>query len=509
VKLRRTDQTIPRGRSAATAHASPCPGDRVALGGLILLLSATIVLLVLTAGAPAARGADLPESPFVEVGRTVRPAVVNIRIIRRTNAEGIGTGSLQEMYRKFFPDEEGRGGRFEHPSTGSGFVVTPDGDILTNHHVIDGGDEIFVRFSGEKREYRAELRGTDPNTDLALLRIDPAGRSLPVLEFADSDAVAVGSWAVAVGNPFGNLESTLTVGVVSAKGRGDLRIGGLTPRYQDFIQTDASINFGNSGGPLVDAAGRVIGVNTAINQQGQGIGFAVPSNLVRSIYRDLREHGRVIRGYLGAVTEDVVQVVGEEVAGEPASGARIVSVVAGSPADEAGMRSGDIVTAFGGVPVESRRQLQFLIAEAQPGRDVDIEFFRDGRRQDGVVRPVEWTEEESGVSAQAAGPWLGMEVASIESGDPRVVRLKEALGVTATTGVMVVAVEPDQPASDAGIRPGDVIVSVEGQEILGPEDWSRVEALFGAGRQPVTVLVRTGATENYVTVRPRGGGVQN
>jgi S1-C subfamily serine protease len=413
------------------------------------------------------------------------------------------------MYRKFFPDEEGKGGRFEHPSTGSGFVVTPGGDILTNHHVIDGGDEIFVRFSGEKREYRAELRGTDPNTDLALLRIDPAGRSLPVLEFADSEAVEVGSWAIAVGNPFGNLESTLTVGVVSAKGRGDLRIGGLTPRYQDFIQTDASINFGNSGGPLVDAMGRVIGVNTAINQQGQGIGFAVPSNLVHSIYEDLRDHGRVIRGYLGAVTEDVVQVVGEEVAGEPESGARIVSVVAGSPADEAGLTAGDIVVGFDGSPVESRRQLQFLIADSAPGQDVVIEFVRDGRKQTSPVRPVEWIEEESGAAAEAGAPWLGMEVASIESGDPRVVRLKEALGVTAATGVMVVVVEQDQPASDAGIRPGDVIVSVEGQEILGLEDWSRVEALFGAGRQPLTVLVRTGNTENYVTVRPRGGGVQN
>ncbi|PID81660.1 peptidase, partial [bacterium DOLZORAL124_64_63] len=250
--------------------------------------------------------AQIPSSPFIEVGRTVRPAVVNIRITRSVSDEGVGTSPLQEMFRQFFPDEEGKGGRFEMPSTGSGFIVDASGEILTNHHVIMDAEAIFVRFSGERQEYRAELVGDDPSTDLALIRIDPAGRRLPVLEFADSEQLEVGAWAVAVGNPFGNLESSLTVGVVSAKGRNDLFIGGLTPRYQDFIQTDASINFGNSGGPLVDVRGRVIGVNTAINQSGQGIGFAVPSNMVRRIYRDLREHGRVIRGYLGVRTEDVV-----------------------------------------------------------------------------------------------------------------------------------------------------------------------------------------------------------
>ena len=304
--------------------------------GILIALLTVLFGSLVPAVAQGAVNDQAPDSPFVAVGQTVRPAVVNIRITRSTNASGMGTGSLQEMYRRFFPDEEGKGGKFESPSTGSGFVVSVDGEILTNHHVIDGADAIFVRFSGEKREYRADLVGTDPNTDLALLRIDPAGRSLPVLEFGDSDLVEVGSWAIAIGNPFGNLESTLTVGVVSAKGRGDLKIGGLTPRYQDFIQTDASINFGNSGGPLVDVAGRIIGINTAINAKGQGIGFAVPSNLVQMIYGQLKENGRVIRGYLGAMTQDVVQVVGEEIPGEPPEGARILSVVTGSPGAEGG-----------------------------------------------------------------------------------------------------------------------------------------------------------------------------
>jgi S1-C subfamily serine protease len=444
----------------------------------------------------------------VATGEAVRPAVVNIRIIRSTTGSGVGTGSLQEMYRRFFPDAEGKGGRFESPSTGSGFVVDARGDILTNNHVIAKADAIFVRFSGEKREYRAELVGTDPNTDLALLRIDPGDRRLPVLEFGDSDQVKVGSWAIAVGNPFGNLESTLTVGVVSAKGRGDLEIAGMTPRYQDFIQTDASINFGNSGGPLVDIGGRLIGVNTAINKQGQGIGFAVPSNLVTTIYRQLAEHGRVIRGYLGIVTEDVVRVVGEEIPGEPASGVRVVRTVAGSPAAAAGLAAGDIVTRYAGQEVESRRQLLFLIAGSAPGQDVEIEIFRDGQRKGFPVRPVEWIQEESEAAAQASW-WLGMEVASIAQGDPRVTRLVEALGVTATTGVMVVAVQDDGPAAEAGIRPGDVVVSIAGHEIVDLESYNLVRALTASSGDLLPILVRTGNMENYLTVQPRSSELEN
>ena len=476
-----------------------------------LSLSFLVVLLGALMAGPA-RGQvndHLPDSPFVAVSQAVRPAVVNIRITRSTTSAGIGTGSLQEMYRRFFPDEEGKGGRFESPSTGSGFVVDPDGDILTNHHVIDGADAIFVRFSGEKREYRAELIGTDPNTDLALLRIDPAGRKLPALPFGDSDLVEVGSWAIAIGNPFGNLESTLTVGVVSAKGRGDLKIGGLSPRFQDFIQTDASINFGNSGGPLVDVKGRLIGVNTAINQRGQGIGFAVPSNLVTNIYGQLREHGRVIRGYLGIVTEDVVQVVGEEVPGEPPSGARVISIVADSPAAASGLHGGDVVVEYAGQTVESRRQLLFLIAGSSPGQDVEIIIIRDGKRNGFQVRPVEWIQEESEASALNAALWLGMEVASVEGTDPRVARLREALGVTATTGVMVVAVQDGQPAAEAGIRPGDLVVAIAGHEIIDLESYDQVRTLLAPGRDLLSVLVKTGNMENYVSVQPRHAGLEN
>ncbi len=452
---------------------------------------------------------DTLESPFISVGRTVRPAVVNIRQIRSVNDEGIGTSPLQEMFRQFFPDQDGKGGRFEMPSTGSGFIVAESGDILTNHHVIADAEKIYVRFSGERREYLATLIGDDPSTDLALIRIEPGQRSLPVLEFANSDELEVGAWAVAVGNPFGNLESSLTVGVISAKGRSDLVIGGLTPRFQDFIQTDASINFGNSGGPLVNVRGQIIGVNTAVNQQGQGIGFAVPSNMVKRIYHQLRDNGRVIRGYLGIRTEDVISVVGQEVAGQPEQGARVVAVLADSPAAAAGLLEGDIIVGFAGQLVDSRNKLQFLIAGATPDQDVECVYYRDGGKGESLVRPVEWIDGKGSAEASATRHWLGLNPADMSGADPKVARLKDMLGVTATTGVMVVEVVENQPAADAGISPGDVIVSIDGHEISDLLEYEEVRNLMAARTDALTILVRTGGIENYVTVIPRSGGIEN
>lgn len=486
------------------------PGLAMGLGLLPFALLAQALLIA--AAAPARGQSAAPESPFVAVGRTARPAVVSIRTVRAVNTEGVGTGPLQEMYRQFFPDEQGQGGRFESPSTGSGFVVAASGDILTNHHVIDGADEVFVRFGGEQREYRARIVGTDPATDLALLAIEPGGREMPELTFADSDAVEVGSWAIAVGNPFGNLESSLTVGVVSAKGRGDLLIGGRTPRYQDFIQTDASINHGNSGGPLVDARGRVIGVNTAISERGQGIGFAVPSNLARSVYEQLRDKGRVVRGYLGVWTEDLVTVVGEERPGEPEGGVRVLKVAGGSPAAAAGVQPGDVIVSYAGKPAGTNRQLQFRIAGSPPGRPVALELARGGQRLSLSVTPLDAGAEagpEAGGPAADAGAWLGLEVAAVDGGDPRVARLRELLGVKASAGVMVVAVEDGGAGAAAGIGPGDLLVAVAGRRIEGLADWEQSRAEHAAVPAPLTVLVRTGDVERYVQVEPRRAGVEN
>ena len=483
--------------------------DHAGLAWAILVMSLFWLFCVALPPAVAAEvNETVPRSPFVAVGRAVVPAVVNIRTVRSVTRGGVDTSPLQEMFRQFFPEEEGEGNRFEMPGSGSGFVVTVDGDILTNHHVIAEADAIYVRFSGERQEYRAELIGSDPNTDLALLRIDPGERSLPALPFGDSDAVEVGDWSVAVGNPFGHLEGSLTVGVVSAKGRGDLVIAGMTPRYQDFIQTDASINFGNSGGPLVDLHGRIIGVNTAINASGQGIGFAVPSNLARRIYQQLREHGRVIRGYLGVRTRDLISVVGEEQPGQPQAGAEVLHVQEDSPAARAGVQPGDVIVNFAGQEVSDRRQLQFLVADAPLTENLSCEVIRGGEGLSLSVSLVELVAADEGREARVATFWLGMEVTSLASSEPRARRLKETLGVTATSGVLVVAVEEDQPAAEAGIRPGDVLVALDGQEIPDLATYEQLRSLRAGRHDPLSVLVKTGPVENYVLIQPRDRGVE-
>jgi S1-C subfamily serine protease len=486
-------------RSCFVGRTQPgCPSRRIgsAAGHPWLLGLASLLLLVPALGTgaegPVTVNADLPASPFIAVGEAVRPAVVSIRITRAVGAGGVDSSPLQEMYRQFFPDREGEGGRFEHPGTGSGFVVDPDGEVLTNHHVIAGADRIFVRFPGESREYPAELVGSDPLTDLALLRIDPAGRALPYLAFGDSETLMVGDWVVAVGNPFGNLEGSMTVGILSAKGRGDLNIQGLTPRYQDFLQTDASINFGNSGGPLVDVRGRVVGVNTAINTQGQGIGFAVPSRMVQHIHGQLAEHGRVIRGWLGAAAR------------ERDGSVILAEIVPGSPAEAAGLEAGDRLLRFGGEAVTTQRQLQFLVAETPVGEPVTCEVEREGER---LQRAVTLTELDlQRLDEVAEGHWLGMEVADLAGTNPRALRLKETLGIAASTGVMVVAIEAGRPGAEAGIRPGDVLVAIEDRDLPDLDAWQAARSAFAGRREPLNLLVRTGTSERFIQVTPRDAG---
>ncbi len=460
------------------------------LGAALILLMVPTVLAA--AGGPVTVNAEVPASPFAVVGRAVRPAVVSIRITRAVGAGGVDTSPLQEMYRQFFPDREGEGGRFENPGTGSGFVVDPAGEIMTNHHVISGADRIFVRFPGESAEYPADLVGSDSLTDLALLRIDPGGRELPYLAYGDSDALEVGDWVVAVGNPFGNLEGSMTVGILSAKGRGDLNIQGLTPRYQNFLQTDASINFGNSGGPLVDIHAGVIGVNTAVNTVGQGIGFAVPSRMVRHIHGQIAQHGRVIRGWLGAAAHDRDGTV---VLGD---------IVTGSPAEKAGLQPGDRLVGFAGRPVTSQRQLQFLVAESPVGEAITCEIERSGDR---VEHSVVLTELDLGrLDAVSETHWLGLEIADLAGTDPKLTRLKETLGIEATTGVMVVAIETGRPGPEAGIRPGDVLVAIEDRDLPDASAWNEARSALGGRRETLNLLVRTGTSERFVQVTPRDAG---
>lgn len=493
-----------RFRSPRPGGARACERStrRRAGAGRWLLLAGLVLVAGVGTGSAAAPGdaAEGARSPFVEVGRRARESVVSIRTVRSVTRGGVDDSPLQDMFRRFFPQPEDPGVRqFDRPGTGSGFVVAEDGHILTNHHVVAGADAVHVRFSGERRDWPAIVVGSDPNTDLALLKID-ADRPLRPLPLGDSDSLEVGDWAIAIGNPFGNLEGSLTVGVISAKGRSDLVIAGGTPRYQDFIQTDASINFGNSGGPLVDIQGRVVGVNTAVNATGQGIGFAIPINFARRIYEQLRTRGRVVRAYLGVRTESDPQ----------RDGALIGAVLPESPAAAGGLREGDLVVEFGGRPVREPRDLTFLVAETAPGTEVSCSVERAGRRERVTVRPEELDAAGAGAprgeASPAAAAWLGLEVAALNDPAPSVQRLREAYGAPADGGVLVVAVRPDGPAAAAGVRPGDVAAAVDGQPVQGLEDWRRLQAERAGQRTPVELLIRTGGRESYVMVQPGGAG---
>jgi len=458
----------------------------VRLGAFLLCVSAA------TAGRTAAPERALsrldagppPDSPFTSVAERVRPSVVNIRVERDPRG-GLDLDPMQEMYREFFPGGPGEGTPFAPPGSGTGFVVSEAGHILTNNHVIAGADVVTVRLSGEQQAVVAEVVGTDPASDLAVLKVGRAG--LTPLVFGDSDRVRVGDWAIAVGNPFGNLEGSLTVGVVSAKGRRDLAIHGGAPRYQDFLQTDAAINFGNSGGPLLDLAGRVIGVNTAINSAGQGIGFAIPSNYARRVFEQIAAHGRVVRGYLGAIAGDLVE-------DGLARGALVESVLPATPAEAAGLQVGDVIVAFGGRPVAGERDLQFLVGDAAVGAAVACRVRRGGRSLELEVTP---TEESAEVPGTAVDAWLGLVVEPAGGDDPRVVRLRDALGVAADRGLMIVAVVPGSAAAEAGLHPGDVILEVDGKPADGAAAWRRFQLDAAGGEGPVMLLVVSGGVQGY------------
>lgn len=331
--------------------------------------------------------ASLPDSSsaFVKVARLITPSVVNITVSKTVEVRDPWDDFFDDpFFRRFVPRRPPR--RFEQQGQGTGFIVTPEGHILTNNHVVENADRILVRLA-DGREQEAHLIGTDPVTDIAVLKID--ARDLPAAELGDSDALQVGEWVIAVGNPFG-LQSTVTTGIVSAKGRTHLGI----LEVEDFIQTDAAINPGNSGGPLVDLRGRVVGINSAIFSRSggyQGIGFAIPINLARRVKDEILKFGRVRRGTLGirmgTLRPDSARRLNIK------GGAVITEVLPNSPARDAGLRRGDIIVEFAGQPVRDGRLLRSLIMQQEIGKRVPIVILRDGERKTLQVRIEEWSPE--------------------------------------------------------------------------------------------------------------------
>ncbi len=355
-------------------------------------------------GPQAAAGIALAEAlqlGFVDVAQHVRPAVVHLGTIQKAKSRrgpNLPQGNEDPFFRDFFNQFFGSEGpdqrsEFRRPGLGSGVIIDKRGLVLTNFHVVKGADEILIRLS-DKREYRGQILGTDPKTDLAVVRFQP-DHELTVATLGNSDALRVGEWAIAIGNPFG-LDQTVTVGVISATGRSDVGIA----TYENFIQTDASINPGNSGGPLVNLKGEVIGVNTAIVAAGQGIGFAIPINMVKRVVDQLVDKGKVVRGWLGVALQPLSQDLAQSLGLAGTNGAVVGSTITGSPAAQAGLQQGDVIVAYDKTPIEDYRHVQRLVAETRVGKSVTLQIVRKKQKMDVAVTIAEVPDE----TARRPGP---------------------------------------------------------------------------------------------------------
>jgi serine protease Do len=409
---------------------------------------------------------------------------------------------LNDFFDEFL--EQQQGGRPQRvQSLGSGFVIDPDGIVITNNHVIDGADRIEVTFI-DGTTLPAEVEGTDPKTDLAVLRVK-SDKKLPYVELGDSDKARVGDWVIAIGNPFG-LGGTVTAGIISALNR-DIHAG----NYDDFIQTDAAINRGNSGGPLFDLDGRVVGVNSAIispSGASVGIGFAVPTSTVKPIVDQILKYGETRRGWIGVRIQTVTPEIAESLGLGTARGALVAGVSPGGPAAAAGLETGDIVLAFDGRNIETMRDLPRVVAEATIGSSADVQIFRDGEtltRRIEVARLENEDDETPETSeTEPAGPEktvvLGLGLSELNDD------LRRRFGVSdETEGVLVTDVDPLSAAAEKGVRPGDVIVQVAQRAVSSPED---VEAIVlseeKSGRNSVLLRLSAGGNIRFVALRLGG-----
>ncbi len=412
----------------------------------------------------------LPPDSFSDLAESASPAVVNIRTVKTIKGGGrvfrhfkkgpFGDDDpMKDFFDRFFDEDQKRD--FKQRSLGSGFIIDKDGYIVTNNHVIDNADKIVVILKDEK-EFEAQIVGRDKNTDLALIKIE-LNHNLPVLRFGDSDALKVGQWVVAIGNPFG-LEQTVTAGIVSAKGR----VIGSGP-YDDFIQTDASINPGNSGGPLLNMKGEVIGINTAIVAGGQGIGFAIPVNLAKNIIAQIKSTGEVTRGWLGVGIQDISEEVAEYYGIKEKKGVLVTEVFPGDPADLAGIKPKDIIISVNGKTVDSARQLTGMIADTHVGDTIQIKINRNGKTRTIDVKIAKREETKiAGRSTQEKeqGP-LGIQVSEITPETARRFNLKDA------KGVIVTGVDPESKAAEAGLQIHDIIREINHKNITSVSDLNK------------------------------------
>jgi serine protease Do len=431
----------------------------------------------------AAAVQQVPES-FAEVARIAKPSVVNIfsmRVARPQGPSGMPGDPFEEFFRHFFREAPPQ----RQQSLGSGFIVSKDGYIVTNAHVVQRAEQIRVKLPN-RDEYDAELVGMDEKTDVALIKISPR-RELSIARLGDSDTLEVGDWVVAIGNPFG-LAATVTAGIVSAKGR----VIGAGP-YDDFIQTDASINPGNSGGPLLDTHGAVVGINSAIVSRSGGsigIGFAIPINTAKRIIDELRDRGRVVRGWLGVSVQDVTPALAQSFGLDHPRGALVVEIDPAGPGADAGIERGDIITEYNGVAIEESHQLPTLVANTAVGKAVGLRVLRDGRERSLTVRVV---EQPSGRTVRAprapAGAGWGLSLTDLTPALARQLNLPQGL-----RGAVIREVADGSAADAAGLEAGDVIRQVDRQPVTSARGCE--QALARAGKR-VLLLIQRGPYAGY------------
>ena len=466
---------------------------------------ALLAAIALMFQASLAHARSAPES-FADLAEELLPMVVNVSTT--TVIEGqdqpdfpqLPPGSpFEDFFKDFFERNQNGPAKRRATSLGSGFLISEDGFIVTNNHVIADADEITIILHDDT-ELEAEIVGRDTKSDLAVLKIK-TDKKLPYASFGNSDKSRVGDWVVAIGNPFG-LGGTLTAGIISARGR-DINSG----PYDDFIQTDASINRGNSGGPMFNMDGEVIGVNTAIlspSGGSVGIGFSIPSNAVSSVIEQLIKHGEVKRGWLGVHIQEVTDEIAETLGLETPTGALVANVMEDGPAANSGIKAGDIILKFNNVLVPEMRRLPKIVAETEVGQDVDVLVWRDGKeitlqthvgQLDDAVIAAASSEKSNGSSSEVVEvKSLGMSVAAISDE----VRERFELAEDAK-GVIVVAVDNEGQAAEKGMRPGDLVVEVSKQEISKPSEIEdRIKEARKAGRKSILLLVEGQSGLRYV-----------
>ena len=448
---------------------------------------------------------------FAPVVKKVLPAVVNISSTKvvKTPVGFEQGGDPSDLFRQFFGGDDSDGGQpgmrgqprmprqqreprgQREQGLGSGVIVSPEGYIVTNNHVIDGANDIEVTLS-DKREYKARLIGTDPKTDVAVLKID-AG-TLPSIVIGDSSKVQVGDYALAVGNPFG-VGQTVTMGIVSAKGRTHLGI----EDYEDFIQTDAPINPGNSGGALVNDRGELVGINTAILAHGsegnQGIGFAVPVNLARTVMDQILKTGKVTRAYIGIVPQDLTPAMARAFGEKELSGALVGDISPNSPAEKAGLQKGDIITSMNGKAVNDSNDLRMTVSMMVPGSSVNLKVVRDGAARDVTVKLEEMPGTQAALKQNSDATKSALSGVSVQDLDSQTAR---QFRVPANTqGVVVTDINPSSPVADSGLQPGDVIQQVNKQPVKNTADFDRA---MRASKDETLLLVNRQGTTMYVAV---------